>query len=87
MLLRPGPIYALQSARFPEGNEGIEKVPRVYIKTMYDKVVKPEQQDKMIAKWPPSHVYVLESDHSPNFSSPFALFGLFVKVASSIGCT
>lgn len=87
MLLRPGPIYAILDARFPEGNECIEKVPRVYIKTMYDKVVIPEQQDKMIAKWPPSHVYVLESDHSPNFSSPFALFGLFVKIAASVGCT
>ncbi|KAJ0718932.1 putative carboxylesterase [Helianthus annuus] len=86
MLLRPGPINALQSARFPEGNECIEKVPRVYIKTKYDKVVKPEQQDNMIAKWPPSHVYVLETDHSPNFSSPFALFGIFVKIATSIGC-
>ncbi|XP_076897964.1 methylesterase 17-like [Bidens hawaiensis] len=87
MLLRPGPVSALLSARFPEGNECIEKVPRVYIKTMYDKVIKPKQQENMITKWPPSHVYVLESDHSPNFSSPFALFGLFIKVATSIACT
>ncbi|KAI3778066.1 hypothetical protein L2E82_07064 [Cichorium intybus] len=87
MLLRPGPIYALLNAQFPEISEGVEKVPRVYIKTMYDRVVKPEQQDSMISKWPPSHVYSLESDHSPNFSSPFALFGLLVKVAASIGCT
>ncbi|PWA53597.1 alpha/Beta hydrolase fold protein [Artemisia annua] len=87
MLLRPGVIQALLDARFPEANECLEKVPRVYIKTMYDKVVKPHQQDNMVAKWPPSQVYVLESDHSPNFSTPFALFGLFVKVAASIGCT
>ncbi|KAI3735059.1 hypothetical protein L6452_14546 [Arctium lappa] len=87
MLLRPGPIYAIQSAQFPEGNEGVEKVPRVYIKTMYDRVIKPEQQDNMIVKWPPSQVYVLESDHNPNFSSPFALFGLLVKIAASIGDT
>ncbi|XP_024990974.1 methylesterase 17-like [Cynara cardunculus var. scolymus] len=87
MLLRPGPIYAIQSAQFPEGNEDVEKVPRVYIKTMYDRVIKPEQQDNMIAKWTPSQVYVLESDHSPNFSSPFALFGLLVKIAASIGGT
>ncbi|KAL7587797.1 hypothetical protein Lser_V15G36069 [Lactuca serriola] len=87
MLLRPGPICALLNAQFPEVNECVEKVPRVYIKTMYDRVVKPEQQDNMITKWPPSHVYSLESDHSPNFSSPFALFGLLVKVAASISCT
>uniref|UniRef100_UPI001CB913C1 methylesterase 17-like n=1 Tax=Erigeron canadensis TaxID=72917 RepID=UPI001CB913C1 len=85
MLLRPGPLCAILNARFPEANESIEKVPRVYIKTMYDNVVKPHQQDSMIAKWPPSQVYVLESDHHPNFSSPFALFGLFAKVAASIG--
>ena len=87
MLLRPGPICALLNAQFPEVNEDVENVPRVYIKTLYDRVVKPEQQEKMIAKWPPSHVYSLESDHSPNFSSPFALFGLLVKVAASNGCT
>ncbi|KAI3748931.1 hypothetical protein L6452_12372 [Arctium lappa] len=83
MLLRPGPIYAIQSARFKDGNEGVDKVPRVYIKTMYDKVIKPEQQDKMIAKWAPYDVYVLESDHSPNFSNPFVLCGLLVRAAIS----
>ncbi|KAJ9539852.1 hypothetical protein OSB04_026358 [Centaurea solstitialis] len=83
MLQRPGPIYAIQSARFKEGSEGVDKVPRVYIKTMYDKVIKPEQQDKMIAKWTPSDVYILESDHSPNFSNPFVLCGLLVRAATS----
>ncbi|PWA82795.1 thioredoxin superfamily protein [Artemisia annua] len=63
MLLRPGVIQALLDARFPEADECLEKVPRVYIKTMYDKVVKPHQQDNMIAKWTPSQVYVLESDY------------------------
>nr|GFC03700.1 methylesterase 17 [Tanacetum cinerariifolium] len=58
MLLRPGVIQALLDARFPEANECLEKVPRVYIKTMYDKVVKPHQQDNMIAKWPPSQVFL-----------------------------
>ncbi|KAL8210796.1 hypothetical protein R6Q57_005233 [Mikania cordata] len=70
MLLRPAPVYALQSAMFKDIDEGAKNVPRVYIKTMYDRIVKPEQQDKMIAKWPPTNVYVIESDHSPNFSVP-----------------
>lgn len=87
MLLRPGPVYALQSAKFKEVNEGVEKVPRVYIKTMHDRVVKPDQQDKMIMKWPPSNVYVLESDHSPNFSNPFVLCGILVKASLSIDYT
>lgn len=87
MLLRPGPVYALQSAQFKEGNEDVETVPHVYIKTMYDRVLKPEQQDIMIAKWPPSNVYVLESDHSPNFSNPFALCGILVMASESVNHT
>lgn len=96
MLVRPGPIRALTSARFKEeeeeggGGEGsvsedaVNKVPRIYIKTAYDRVVKPAQQEAMIKRWPPSAVYVLESDHSPFFSAPFALFGLLVKAVASL---
>lgn len=86
MLLRPGPTQALTSARFKEG-EGAEEVPRIYIRTAYDRVVKPEQQDAMIKKWPPQNVYTLESDHSPFFSTPFLLFGLLIKAAASLECS
>ncbi|KAG2399543.1 Methylesterase 17 [Vigna angularis] len=83
MLLRPGPLVALTSAQFrEEGDEGVEKVPRVYIRTKQDKVVKAEQQEAMIKKWPPSTVYELDTDHSPFFSSPFLLFGLLLKAAA-----
>lgn len=85
MLLRPGPIKALLSARFLEDDENVaDKVPRIYIKTTDDRVVKPEQQDAMIKRWPPAQVYVLESDHSPFFSTPFLLFGLLIKAATSV---
>ncbi|PPR96068.1 hypothetical protein GOBAR_AA24599 [Gossypium barbadense] len=83
MLLRPGPILALQSARFKEDGEMVEKVGRIYIKTMHDNVIKPEQQEAMIKRWPPSQVHVLDSDHSPFFSAPFSLFGLLLKVAAT----
>lgn len=85
MLLRPGPVGAILSAKF-SGTSEIEKVPRVYIRTMHDNVVTPAQQEAMIRRWPPSAVYVLESDHSPFFSTPFLLFGLLVKAAASVGC-
>ncbi|KAJ9160490.1 hypothetical protein P3X46_025888 [Hevea brasiliensis] len=87
MLLRPGPILALQRAQFKEedDNNGIDTVRHVYIKTMHDHVIKPQQQEAMIKRWPPSEVFVLESDHSPFFSSPFVLFGLLVKAAASVG--
>lgn len=84
MLLRPGPIKAIVSAKFPNSQD-INKVPRVYIKTTRDHVVKPDQQESMIRRWPPSDVYVLESDHSPFFSTPFLFFGLLVKAAASVG--
>lgn len=84
MLLRPGPIKALLSARFLEEDENVvDKVPRIYIKTTDDRVVKPEQQDAMIKRWPPAEVYVLESDHSPFFCTPFVLFGLLIKAAAT----
>ncbi|MFQ6640158.1 hypothetical protein Gotur_016881 [Gossypium turneri] len=83
LLLRPGPTLALQSARFKEDGEMVEKVGRIYIKTMHDNVIKPEQQEAMIKKWPPSQVHVLDSDHSPFFSAPFSLFGLLLKVAAT----
>ncbi|XP_058207415.1 methylesterase 17 isoform X2 [Rhododendron vialii] len=85
MLLRPGPIKALVSARFEEGMIDSDEVPRVYIRTTQDRVVKPEQQEEMVKRWPPAEVYVLESDHSPFFSAPFLLFGLLVKAAASVG--
>ncbi|KAL0341182.1 UNVERIFIED_CONTAM: Methylesterase 17 [Sesamum radiatum] len=85
MLLKPGPSYALTTTRFVESDE-TDNVPRIYIKTMHDNVVKPEQQEAMIKKWPPADVYVLESDHSPFFSAPFLLFGLLVKAAVAYGC-
>ncbi|WCJ20112.1 methyl esterase 17 [Euphorbia peplus] len=84
MLLRPGPIQALQSAKFEEEEKEVE-VDRVYIKTEHDNVVTLEQQDAMIKMWPPSQVYALNSDHSPFFSSPFLLFGLLLKAAASVG--
>ncbi|KAG8390186.1 hypothetical protein BUALT_Bualt01G0057400 [Buddleja alternifolia] len=86
MLLRPGPIQALTTAKFVEG-EDADEVPKIYIKTTQDHVVKPQQQEAMIKKWPPSDVYILESDHSPFFSAPFSLFGLLVKAAISFGCS
>lgn len=86
MLLRPGPLLALTSAKFGENVEG-EKVGRVYIRTKQDIVIKPKQQEAMINRWPPSSVYELDSDHSPFFSAPFLLFGLLIKVAAfDVGC-
>ncbi|XP_010464778.1 PREDICTED: methylesterase 17-like [Camelina sativa] len=91
LMMRPAPILALTTAKLEEveeetkGEEDKEHVPRVYIKTLHDRVMKPEQQEAMIRRWPPSQVYELDSDHSPFFSNPFVLFGLLIKAAVSVG--
>ncbi|KAE8709787.1 Methylesterase 17 [Hibiscus syriacus] len=83
MVLRLGPVLAPRSARFEEEDgESVEKVGRVYIRTMHDNVVIPEQQEAMIKKWPPCQVYALANSF---FSAPFSLFGLLLKFAATSG--
>lgn len=85
MLLKPMPIRALHGVKFPDGGKEIDKVPRVYIKTLYDNTIPQEGQDGMIKKWPPSDVFSIQSDHCAFFSQPFELFALLQKVATSCG--
>lgn len=83
MLLRPWP-YAISKARFGRDKEiDVKNVRRVYIKTMYDNMVKPEQQDAMIRRWPPNEVMIINTDHSPFFSASHELFNLIIKASSS----
>ncbi|XP_074280535.1 methylesterase 17-like [Silene latifolia] len=83
MLLRPFPL-AVTQAKLEEGKESSERVARIYIKTLQDRVIKPNQQDAMIKRWPPLQVYAIDTDHSPFFSTPFVLSGLLAKVAHSL---
>lgn len=82
LLLRPCPLV-LTKAKIKEERKDSEMVRRIYIKTLQDRVVKPEQQDSMIKRWPPSQVYAIDSDHSPFFSNPLVLSGLLLKVATT----
>ena len=83
--IRPAPMRPFREARFVGGPDA-DRVPRVYIKTMQDRVLKLEQQDAMIKRWPPLKVFVLESDHSPFFSTPSLLFGFLLEPAASVKC-
>uniref|UniRef100_A0A1J3H4Y3 Methylesterase 17 n=1 Tax=Noccaea caerulescens TaxID=107243 RepID=A0A1J3H4Y3_NOCCA len=91
LMMRPAPLLALTTAKVEEEEKGQEKeddmahVPRVYMKTLHDRVMKPEQQDAMMKRWPPSQTYELDTDHSPFFTNPFVLFGLLIKAAVSVG--
>lgn len=86
LLLRPFPL-AVTTAKSKGGGEASEMVPRFYIKTLEDRVIKPEQQDAMIKRWPPSQIYAIDSDHSPFFSNPLVLSGLLLKVATTTTTT
>ncbi|KAE8726972.1 hypothetical protein F3Y22_tig00005936pilonHSYRG00016 [Hibiscus syriacus] len=87
MLVRPGPLRAFAGLRFTEGADA-ESVPRVYIKTMQDRVLKREQHEAMVKRWPPSLVFALESDHNPFFSTPTHLFAfLLIAVAFVVAAT
>ncbi|KAK4784137.1 hypothetical protein SAY86_018505 [Trapa natans] len=84
MLMKPGPMLALQNARFNDYfARDMDMVPRVYIKSVHDNVLKREQQESMIRRWPPAETYTIESDHCPFFSAPLVLCGLLVMISSS----
>lgn len=85
-MMRPAPLLALTTAKVEEEEANdMAHVPRVYMKTLHDRVMKPKQQDAMVKRWPPSQTYELDTDHSPFFSNPFVLFGLLIKAAVSAG--
>ncbi|KAJ8751345.1 hypothetical protein K2173_016536 [Erythroxylum novogranatense] len=83
MLLRGAPVWAFKGAKFLGGDDS-DKVPRVYMKTLKDHVIKQSQQEAMIRRWPPCQTYDLESDHSPFFSVPSLLFDCILKSVDSI---
>ncbi|KAG9153342.1 hypothetical protein Leryth_018056 [Lithospermum erythrorhizon] len=86
MLLRPAPNYAVPSLRFTnDGDEGVEKVPCIYIRTMRDQMMRAEKQENMINKCQPWKAYKIESDHSAFFSAPDALVSILVEAAASVG--
>ncbi|KAG6507668.1 hypothetical protein ZIOFF_033019 [Zingiber officinale] len=79
MLLRPWPACIARAQYDREGD--VKDIRRVYIKTSYDNMVSPEQQDGMIRRWPPDDVLVIDSDHSPFFSAAAQLSQLIIKAS------
>ncbi|KAL0738149.1 hypothetical protein Bca4012_014359 [Brassica carinata] len=82
-LLRPAPVRALNGIDKLPPNPEADKVPRVYIKTAKDNLFHPMYQDRLVEKWPPSQLYILEdSDHSAFFSVPTILFAYLLRAVS-----
>lgn len=57
-------------------------VPRAYILCEDDHTIPPEAQEEMVARWPTSDVYRLDSGHSPFFSQPQELAKLLLEIPS-----
>lgn len=58
-------------------------VPRVYIRTSFDKAIAPHFQDRYVLQNPPTEVLHLESDHSPFFSATRELNEHLLYVAAT----
>ncbi|XP_057840992.1 methylesterase 17 isoform X2 [Cryptomeria japonica] len=81
LLIRPAPLLAFQTAKFHEESDEFLKVPRVYMKTLQDRVILLEKQEAMIKLWPPDNVLSMDTDHSPFFSSPLELHTHLLQIA------
>nr|ABR17243.1 unknown [Picea sitchensis] len=81
LLIRPTSLLAFQTANFIATSEEFMKVPRVYIKTLQDRVLLLDKQEAMIKMWPPDKVFSMDTDHSPFFSSPLELHGHLLHIA------
>eukprot|EP00253_Pinus_taeda_P015851 PITA_15851 len=81
LLIRPIPLLAIKTASFTATSEEFMKVPRVYIKTLQDRVIRLDKQEAMIKMWPPDKVFSMNTDHCPFFSSPLDLHGHLLHIA------
>jgi hypothetical protein len=79
MLIRPWPETAIGTARLDGGDERLNRIKHVFIKTERDHMLNPQQQDSMIKKWPPSEVLAIDTYHCP-FSAPEQLFNLIANL-------
>ena len=58
-----------------------ERVPRYYIACTADRAVTPYIQQKMYTETPCKKVYTMNTSHSPFFSKPHELVGIFLEIA------
>jgi pimeloyl-ACP methyl ester carboxylesterase len=80
-LLRADPILpAVSPVVLTPSNYG--RLPRYYVKTGNDKAITPSAQQRMIQNQPCTHVYSMESDHSPFFSHPHQLNAILQRILS-----
>eukprot|EP00252_Welwitschia_mirabilis_P015784 TRINITY_DN3502_c0_g1_i1.p1 TRINITY_DN3502_c0_g1~~TRINITY_DN3502_c0_g1_i1.p1 ORF type:complete len:274 (-),score=36.33 TRINITY_DN3502_c0_g1_i1:577-1398(-) len=81
LTLRAAPIMAIKAAKFEGKSEEFMQVPRVFIKTLQDRVLAVDLQEGMIKAWPPNKVLTLDTDHSSFFSAPLQLSSCLLEIA------
>ena len=64
-----------------ELNAEVDRIPRYYIRTLYDKAITPEYQDAMIANSPCKKVYTMKTGHSPFLAQPERLVQILDEIA------
>lgn len=57
-------------------------VPRTYIKTLEDRALTPQLQDRMLAALPCDTVYTMKTSHSPFLSQPKELADIMISIAA-----
>lgn len=62
-------------------------IPKVYIKTLKDNAVPPDLQRQMLAGFPDTQVYELNTGHSPFFAAPAELTGILLKIHEQKSCS
>lgn len=86
LLSKPVPLRMLDGSCIEFTEERYGTVPKVYIKTMKDRVLPPDAQDEAFLSDPactPSEIREIESDHSPFFSKPVELVQHLEEIASN----
>lgn len=87
LCLRPVPHKSIVNNGLRTSDEKYGRVPRVYIKTEKDNIIKPETQEAFIKGNPPKEVHSLNCDHSPFFSLPDELHHLLSDIVTKFNTT
>jgi hypothetical protein len=84
LLSKPVPLRILDGSCIEYSADKLGTIPRIYIKTMQDKVFPADAQEEAFLSDPecqPAEVREIESDHSPFFSAPQALLQHLEEIA------
>lgn len=86
LLSKPVPLKMLDGSYTQYTDEKYGSIPKVYIKTMRDRVLPPDVQDEAFLSDPnclPNEIREIESDHSPFFSKPAELVQQLEEISAT----